>query len=227
MTTSILLVEDDPLLGRGIMVNLTTEGYKVSWAENMAKAREQQQSKKFSLIILDRNLPDGNGLDLLKEFRAQGVTTPIVFLTALTDENSVVEGLLAGANDYVRKPFSTKEFLARVQVVLKTTFKTSTSDQGPSFDDLKIDLNQRRIFWREIEVSVNRREFDILLYLVERAEAVVTRQQLVDSIDKEGEIFDRTVDSHVSHVRARLKAVGVSSVKISSVYGVGYRLEKI
>jgi DNA-binding response OmpR family regulator len=213
--SEILLVEDDPVLGRGLVVNLEAEGYQVHWCQDLKTAA--------SLIILDLNLPDGNGLSLLKSARAEGVKTPVIILTAQTDEDSVVEGLQSGANDYVRKPFGNKELLARVKTVMR--------DPAPStpqirYGDLVVLPEKRKVLYGEKDVDLNRREFDILSYFIAHAEAVVTREALLQMLDKDREIYDRTIDSHVSHVRSRLKQSGGVSVHISSVYGVGYRLEK-
>src|SRR5262245_43414662 len=104
MTTTILLVEDDPVLGRGLNVNLELEGYKVQWVKDLRSAL-QAKSDQFDLALLDLGLPDGSGLTFLRELRTLDPRRPVVILTAKTDEESVVEGLQAGANDYVRKPF--------------------------------------------------------------------------------------------------------------------------
>jgi two-component system OmpR family response regulator len=220
---SILLVEDDPALGRGLVVRLELEAYKVTWARSLHAAREENEKAKYDMIILDRGLPDGNGLDFCLELRKNGLRTPILMLTAQTDEDSVVDGLSAGANDYIRKPFGHKELLARIKTALgESTLRESQLKYG----DLTLLLQQRKVMMGEIEVDLNRREFDVLSYFIERAEAVVTRDALLQSLDKGTEIFDRTFDSHVSHIRSKLKQSGVNSVQISSVYGLGYRLEK-
>lgn len=143
-------------------------------------------------------------------------------LTAKTDEDSVVEGLTSGANDYVRKPFGQKEILARIAMMLKAPKR----DPQFEFAELKVMKELRKIVYRGQNVELNRREFDILSFFIERAETVVTREALLGILDKDGEISDRTIDSHVSHLRSRLRHAQVDGVQISSVYGVGYRLER-
>jgi DNA-binding response OmpR family regulator len=135
----------------------------------------------------------------------------------------VVEGLQAGANDYIRKPFGKLELLARIQTALK-----GPAEQTPQMQcgELLIRLDQRRVMFGDQEIEMKRREFDVLSYFVQHFDAVVTRETLITALNKESEIFDRTIDAHVSHVRARLKKAGVTSLQISSIYGVGYRLEK-
>lgn len=214
------MVEDDPVLGRGLSVNLDLEGFKVNWVRDLKSAF---QAAKPDLVLLDLGLPDGNGLKFLRSLRQSDPQVPVVILTARTDENSVVEGLQAGANDYVRKPFGHRELFARIKTALRVP-----QAQGPCtrYADLRVQFSERKVYYGANQIDLNRREFDILSYFVQRAETVVSRESLIGSIDKNGEIFDRTIDSHVSHLRSRLRLAGVTSVRIASVYGVGYRLEK-
>jgi two-component system OmpR family response regulator len=221
----ILIIEDDPVLGRGLSVTLELEGYRVAWVRDLKSAGEARASSKtpFDLVLLDLGLPDGSGFQFLKKLRATDTRTPVVILTAKTDEDSVVEGLQAGANDYVRKPFGNKELLARLKTALREPQRAGAQVR---FGDLVVLPEQRKAMFGDKEIELHRREFDLLHYFVKHADAVVTREALLESLDKDGEIFDRTIDSHVSHVRARLRQAGVDSILISSVYGVGYRLEK-
>ena len=147
----------------------------------------------------------------------------MVILTAKIDEASVVEGLQAGANDYVRKPFGNQELLARISSLLRMN---QAKGKELHFGELSISLESRKVLFGEQEVELHRREFDILVYFIRHAETVVTRQALLDLLDKDGEIFDRTIDSHISHIRSRFKQLQIQTIQISSVYGVGYRLEK-
>lgn len=220
---NILLVEDDPGLSRGIQVNLELEGYKVSLATTLASANKISSTSTFNLIILDLNLPDGSGFDFLSQIRSSGNKTPVIILTAQTHEDAVVEGLQRGANDYMRKPFGNKELLARIKAVLKQPI---LKEEQVRYADVVLLIDQRLIRYKEKNIEINRREFDILKYLLQRADKVVTRESLIQDMDKDSEIYDRTIDSHISHLRTKLKQNQVSSIKISSVYGVGYRLEK-
>lgn len=219
----ILLVEDDPILGKGLKLNLELEGFAVEWRENLRAALALYRDAKPDLVVLDLGLPDGSGLELCRTIRGEESTLPVLILTAKTDEDSVVEGLNAGANDYVKKPFSQKELLARIQSLLR---RKKTTEQVAQYGKLTMNVDQRKVRYSDREIAVNRREFDILLHFVRNAEAVVTRESLLSRLDRDGEIFDRTIDSHVSHVRSRLRKAGVTEIQINSVYGVGYRLEK-
>ncbi len=221
----LLLVEDDPVLGRGLSINLELSGYKVHWAKSLAEGAETYKNKTLNLIILDLNLPDGNGISFLKTIREANAKLPVIILTAKTDEDAVVEGLQAGANDYVRKPFGQKELLARIQTTLREQPENKNSQIR--YGELLLLPEQRKIMAGEVEVDLHRREYDILSYFIQNAETVVSRQSLLNFLDKDGEIFDRTIDSHVSHVRARLRQAQVKGIQISSVYGIGYRLEKV
>jgi len=221
--STILLVEDDPILGRGLAINLEAEGYKVNWVSGLLAAFEANQKSKLDLIIIDLGLPDGSGLDLIKDIRDKGSRIPVIILTAKTDEDTVVEGLQCGANDYVRKPFGNKELLARIKTVLR---EPQRREHQARYSDLLVLIDKRRIMYGEDELELDPREFDILNYFIQHAESVITREALIAAINRDGEIFDRTIDSHVSHVRRRLRESGVKTVQISSVYGVGYRMEK-
>jgi two-component system OmpR family response regulator len=219
----VLLVEDDPVLGRALQISLHVEGYQVTWVQDLKTAFTATEKAKHSLVILDLGLPDGSGISLLKKLREQGSAVPVIILTAKTDEDSVVEGLQTGANDYIRKPFSKKELSARIKTALR---EIQTRDRQIRFGDLSLFPDQRRILHNDTEVELKRREYDILGYFIQHAEAVVSREELIGSFGEDSEIYDRTVDSHVSHVRARLKKAGVTGIQISSIYGLGYRLEK-
>ncbi|MGZ3713627.1 MAG: response regulator transcription factor [Bdellovibrionota bacterium] len=222
--TKILLVEDDPGIGKGLKVTLELEGYGVIWAETLAAAKAATAKEgAFDLVILDLNLPDGSGLTFARSCRSEFPAMPVLMLTASSDEESVVAGFEAGAIDYVRKPFSNKELKARIQVVLKD--KSKTNSRTLQYGTLTVLQDKRLVKVNDASLELNRREFDILCYLVTNAETVVTRESLLRLLDKEGEIFDRTIDSHVSHLRSRLRKAGLSGVQISTVYGVGYRLE--
>lgn len=226
--SQILLVEDDPVLSRGVSVSLGLEGYQVVCARDLRSAFESFGASEPDLVILDLGLPDGDGLQFVSAVKASGSQVPVLILTARTDEDSVVEGLGTGATDYVRKPFGNRELVARIKSALR---QPKLVDDELRYGDLLIlGLRRKAMLGRRLdgakELVLNRREFDILQYLVRNAEKVVTRDQLLSALDKTGEMFDRTVDSHVSHLRSKLRKAGAAGIQISSVYGLGYRLEK-
>ncbi|MBV2168555.1 MAG: response regulator transcription factor [Bdellovibrio sp.] len=222
--SSIFLLEDDPVIGKAIQLQLELESYKVEWAQSLADARKKVSAGSSSdLYILDVNLPDGDGYEFCQWLRQQELKNPIIFLTARTDEESVVRGFEEGANDYIRKPFSQKEMIARI--------KNQLSEKKPTLDlirfaGLVLIKNQQVLKNGDSLISLNRREFEILTAFFERPETIVTREQLIDRLASGEEIYDRTVDSHISHLRSKLQKNGVKGIKINSVYGQGYRLEK-
>jgi two-component system, OmpR family, response regulator len=219
----ILLVEDDPGIGSGLKKSLEFEGYEVVWARDLRTAKRENEEHEFQLVLLDLGLPDGSGISFCTQIRETGSRLPIIILTAQTHEESVVAGLQAGANDYVRKPFGNRELLARIENVLR---EPKTREDQLRFVDLLVLRTQRKVMFNSSEIELTRREYDILVYLTENAEGVVTRERLMNHVDQDGQISDRTLDSHLSHVRSKLKKAGMESIKISPVYGIGYRLEK-
>ncbi|MBC7386278.1 MAG: response regulator [Cryobacterium sp.] len=137
---SVLLVEDDPVLGRGLTLSLEFEGYRVFLATHLSDAHTFFLRESCRLVLLDRNLPDGNGIEFLKSIRAAGSSVHVIILTAQTDEDSVVEGLSNGANDYMRKPLGNRELLARMKAVVRETNSGAASTRYgdlSAFDDLR------------------------------------------------------------------------------------------
>jgi two-component system, OmpR family, response regulator len=218
----ILLVEDDPMLGSNLKLNLELEGFKVDWAHNLAEAFATNGEKPFQLALLDLGLPDGSGLNFCRQVREQGSRLPIIILTAQSDEDSVVDGLSAGADDYVKKPFSNRELVARIRTALRAP---QVREEQTRVGNLTVLMEQRRVYVGSEEVTLNRREFDVLKILVSRPGVVVTREMIINQLGESAEqIFDRTVDSHISHLRAKLKKVKECNIRIKSEYGVGYRI---
>lgn len=219
----ILLLEDDPALGKGLKMGLELEGYQVEWAPDLSTAARLESSQNIDLFILDWNLPDGTGVDFCTKIRTKNASVPILFLTARVSEESAIKAFASGANDFIRKPFGQGELFARVKSALR---ETALREEQLKFGDLLILIESRKAYFDKREINLKRREFDILSYLVKRSGAVVSRDELINAIGRDGEIFDRTIDSHVSHLRARLKDARADGLQVLSVYGVGYRLEK-
>jgi DNA-binding response OmpR family regulator len=221
--TRILLIEDDPVLGRGLSVHLESEGYTVDWVESISASEGHMADRLYELIILDLGLPDGNGLQFLKLVRTRPAPPPVLILTAQIDEEVVVEALQSGASDYVRKPFSSRELFARIKNILR-----EPQDYGRQirFGGISVMLDRRSIEFNDVRLDFNRREFDILVYLIQNAEKVVTRESLIQHLNNAEDIVDRTIDSYVYRIRNRLRSAGVLGMTISSNYGMGYRLHK-
>lgn len=222
MDHSILLLEDDPLLGEGLVLQLQLASYTVRWCKSVREGIEAfDKEGPFDLALLDVSLPDGSGFDLCERIRAKTADMPVLFLTARTDEDSVVKGFETGANDYVRKPFGNRELVARLKNLIPSQ---KAALEGWKFAGAVLLKGQRKLVMDGVSMTLNRREYEILSCLFQNPERIVSRERLVTEIDKDGEIFDRTIDSHVSHIRSKLKKAGLQKIRIESVYGEGYRL---
>jgi DNA-binding response OmpR family regulator len=219
---SIWLVEDDHGIGSALQRTLVAEGYATEWATSVAEARALVGTP--DLVILDLNLPDGDGRVLCEELVARHPGLRVLMLTARSDEMDVVLGLDAGATDYVPKPFRLAELLARVRAQLR--MGTSERDLPLQVGDLSIDLAARRVHVGEVEVHLRPREFDLLARLAVDAGAVVRREVLMSDVwDSHWFGGTKTLDVHVAALRRQLDGPGAPS-RISTVRGIGYRLDR-
>lgn len=218
----VLLVEDDPILGKSIKNTLELETFNVKWSQSVEGVKPLLVNNEFQCMLLDIGLPDGNGINLCKSLRSEYGKVPIIFLTAQTDEETLLSAFDAGANDFLRKPFSQRELLARIKAHTKEFNGTISTSH---YRDLKIDMDKREVMFQNKPLDFNNTEIQILYFLSTNAEKIVTRDRLMEFLGKEGEIFDRTIDSHISHIRKQLKVSNVTQLQIKSVYGVGYKLE--
>ena len=219
--SKILLIEDDPVLGRSLLIKLELEGYQVNWSTTLGEA-QKKLAENFDLLLVDVSLPDGNGIEFLRKSKEQLKNTPVFVLTARTDEDTAVESLSIGATDFIRKPFGQRELLTRIK---KSLDEPLNYEPQIRLADVTILSGQRRILHKEAELDLNRREYDIFLFLAQNLDRVVTREALITMMGS-SEIVDRTVDSHISHIRTKMKDKQIETVRIASVYGVGYRMEK-
>jgi len=219
----LLLVEDDPVISRTLAISLPLRGLQLETSGTLAEAKQKLAKSSFDLVILDVDLPDGLGFDLCQELRLTQPHLPILMLTARTDEESAVEGITVGADDYIRKPFGLEELVARIRRRLQ---RDINQDHIITYGNLKVNLQTRIIMVKDKQLSLSKKEFDILVILVKKSGQDVAREQLMAAIDEEGKIYDRTLDSHVSHLRQRFKETE-ANLQIVSVYGVGYRLETL
>lgn len=218
----ILIIEDDPQITKILKLNLKLSGFDIENAMTFKDAWTKITNDHFDLLLMDIGLPDGSGLDLCQKVRESGNDVPIVFLSALTDEATVVKGIKNGADDYLRKPFGLEELKARVNKFVK---KIMPHMQTIKFGDLTIDPTRRVVTLMGEIISLGRKELDILTMLARKAGDIVTRENILSSLYENADLYDRTVDSHMSHLRKKLREVSGQSLQISSVYGLGYRLE--
>ena len=218
----ILLVEDDPLIGQTLSMSLPYRGFSTVLAGSVKQAIDAIGGHSFDLVLLDLQLPDGTGFDLVRILRARHPLLPILMITARTDEASAVRSLSLGADDHIRKPFGLDELTARMDRLLE---RKATRDNLLFFRELVIDLAENRAFIEGQELSLGRKEFGILSLLARKGGEVVTREEILSLFPDSLETFDRTVDSHLSHLRKKIRVLAGDRLRIHPVYGVGYRLE--
>jgi two-component system catabolic regulation response regulator CreB len=221
----ILIVEDEPGIADTLHYALRTEGFEPAWCASAEAALTAIGSRTPALVILDVGLPDMSGFELFKRLRER-IDVPVVFLTARGDEIDRVVGLELGADDYVPKPFSPRELVARVRSVLRRSGRpAAASTDSTARPVFEVDDGRRQIRFYGRPLELSRYEFGLLRALVRRPGHVYTRDALlelvwVDSSDS----LDRTVDAHVKTVRAKLKAVAPTLEPIRTHRGVGYAL---
>lgn len=232
MTHQILIVEDEPSIAELIAINLTHAGYQVERAMQADIASSMMKERLPSLIILDWMLPGKSGVQFARELRSNERTRglPILMLTAKSEEADKVLGLDSGADDYVTKPFSPKELIARVKALLRR--QTPIEDTGPlSVGPLKLDPSAHRVFaiWPNIDpqpISLGPTEYRLLQYFMANSERVHSRTNLLDNVwGNEVYIEERTVDVHIKRLRAALAPFDCDRF-IETVRGSGYRITK-
>lgn len=224
----ILVVEDEPAIAESVSYALRKAGFSAITATDLQSATPK--APHATLVLLDLMLPDGNGLELLAQMRARGQTTPIIVLSSRDSEEDRVGALEAGADDYVTKPFSPREIVARVRAVLRRfgleETRLSNSPDGKS-PQLSIDKSTRRVFLGEHELDLTRVEFDLLAELATQPGHVFARSDLINRVWGTGfAITDRTIDSHVKSLRRKMLLADVNDPPIETVRGVGYRLRQ-
>ena len=219
---AILIVEDEPGIADTLQYALRTDGFEPLWVATGEAALARQREAPAALVILDVGLPDLNGFEVFKRLRAFS-EVPVVFLTARTDEIDRVVGLELGADDYVAKPFSPRELVARVRTILRRAAKAGSTP--PTVLPFLVDEGKRQIRFYGQPLELSRYEYGLLKTLVERPGHVYSRDVLLDKVwDTSSESLDRTVDAHVKTLRAKLKAVAPGLEPIRTHRGSGYAL---
>jgi two-component system phosphate regulon response regulator PhoB len=219
----VLIVEDEPAIAELVSVNLRHNGFQPVWAEDGTAAQRELDAVLPDVILLDWMLPGQSGLALARKWRGDGRTRsiPILMLTARGDEPDKVAGLDAGADDYITKPFSTQELLARIRAVLRRRAPEHAGDTI-SVGELVLDAAAHRLTWRGRALKIGPTEFKLLHYLMRHPERVYSRSQLLDKVWGDHVfIEERTVDVHVKRLR---EALGGAGAMIETVRGAGYRL---
>ncbi len=217
----ILVVEDERKIAGFLQRGLEGEGHRVQVATDLAGARALLSAASFELLLVDRMLPDGDGLTLIRALRQRGVGVPAICLTARDRVEERVEGLEGGADDYLVKPFSFEELLARILAVTRR----GRGEEALTVGDLQIDVPARRVSRAGQEIRLTTREFDLLRYLAERRGRVLSRTRLLEAVwDTTHDPGTNTVDVYVSYLRAKIDK-GFERPLLHTVRGAGYVLE--
>lgn len=219
----VLIVEDEPGIADTLQYALRTDGFEPHWVASGAAALQRQREAPADLVILDVGLPDLNGFEVFRRLR-EGSDVPVVFLTARADEIDRVVGLELGADDYIAKPFSPRELVARLRVILRRSARAPVPPVQPVVP-FQVDEGRRQIRFYGRALELSRYEYGLLKTLVERPGHVFSRDVLLDKVwDERSESLDRTVDAHVKTLRAKLKAVAPQLETIRTHRGSGYAL---
>jgi DNA-binding response OmpR family regulator len=226
----ILVVEDDREIADLVALHLSDAGWEVAWAADGAAAmRALREGAGPDLLVLDRMLPDGDGLEICRRLRAEGSGVPVLMLTARADEVDRVVGLEVGADDYLTKPFSVPELVARVRALFRRAdgFGIAPGEAGEqpvAAAGLHIDPAKRTVRAAGRDIELTAREFDLLLYLARHPGRVFTRSQLLDAVwgyTHQG--YEHTVNSHINRLRAKLEPDSANPRYVITVWGVGYK----
>lgn len=221
-TQRIVVVEDEPAIAESVAYALRRDGFTVEIAATALAA--DAAVNQVELVVLDLMLPDNSGFELIARWRKRGLVTPIIVLSSRDEEADRIAALESGADDYVTKPFSPREIVARVRAVLRRAQPQKKPDVRAPLS-LRVDTVSRRAYVEERELELTRVEFDLLACLTEIPERVFTREQLIDSVWGAGfAITDRTVDSHIKALRRKLAEAGGDPGLIETVRGVGFRI---
>jgi DNA-binding response OmpR family regulator len=220
----ILVIEDDPAILRGLSDSLRRESYEVLTAADGESAQRLIEEKNPDLIILDLMLPKLSGYEICRKMRSEGNITPILMLTARGEEGDRVLGLDLGADDYVSKPFSLRELLARIRALLRRSQPARALLDELQVGDVRVDFRSYEARKGDLPLEMTRREFQLLRALASRPGEVITRSELLDQVwGLEAYPTTRTVDNHVAGLRAKLEQDPAEPTHLITVRGVGYK----
>jgi len=223
----VLIIEDEPEMVRGLRHNLEFEGYQVCVARDGEAGINETFHCKPDIILLDVMLPKLSGLDVCRHLRAKDMTTPIIMLTARGQETDKVVGLEVGADDYVTKPFSIRELLARVRAHLRRASNGVRILETYKFGDVELDFRKYRAVRAGRPIDLSPREFEILKFLILHENEIVTRDQLLDEVwGLENYPITRTVDNHIAKLRQKIEVSPAAPEHIITVHRIGYRFAR-
>lgn len=223
----LLVIEDDPEMSQGLSLFLESQGFDVTLVEDGDEGLEKAVAiPGYDLIVLDARLPGRDGFDVLREARSQGVATPVLMLTGLGGEDDKIRGFELGADDYLTKPFTTEELLARVQAILRRA-QEEPEEVGGRFHvgGLLVDLDAKTVMRDGEHVALTDLEFRLLRYLLRHRGRTATREQILRDVwGLPSDVETRTIDRHVNALRKVMDGDDEDAWPIKSVYGIGYKL---
>lgn len=221
MKEFIVLVEDELDILELVEYSLKKDGYDVEGFLDTSRVEELLKTEHVDLLIMDRNLPQVEGVEFVKNLRKKGFQTPVIFLTAKTEDKHKIEGLEAGADDYIVKPFNVSELLLRVKALIR---RTSNKKETLQHKDIIMMLDSQQVFIGDKEVSLTKLEFNLLSELIKNKNIVLSRDTLLSSVWRDEEVYqDRTVDVAVKRLKEKIDSDKTKNY-INSVRGVGYKL---
>ncbi|MGH7467597.1 MAG: response regulator transcription factor [Longimicrobiales bacterium] len=220
----ILLIEDDAAVAETVRRSLANEGHAADLAPDGQTARSHAHSNAYDAILLDLNLPDASGFDLIGDLRRSHPTVPVVMLTGRSSKEDVVHGFEVGADDYITKPFDVRELLARLQAVIR---RAANPRERVSFEDIELDRLRREVRANTVRLRLTPKEFGVLEQLLLVEGEIATRRVLLEDVwGCEQDPGTNVVDVQITHLRTKLRQAG-SRVRIVNVRGTGFRLERI
>jgi DNA-binding response OmpR family regulator len=227
LNPKLLLAEDEPSLALVLSDRLEREGYSVVSVHDGISAVNNALRTPYDLIVLDVMMPGKNGFEVCRELRAQGSNVPILMLTARSEVRDRVTGLKTGADDYLAKPFDTSELLARIEALLRRAKGTSASTALYEFGQVQVNTRRREVSRNGEAVSLSAKEYQLLCYLLERPNAVVSRDELLEQVwGYRAATNTRTVDVHLGQLRSKLEEDPKQPRHLLTVHGSGYRFVK-
>jgi DNA-binding response OmpR family regulator len=223
----ILIVEDDVKVSQLLRVYLERDGFETKTAVNGRVAVSDAESFKPDLIVLDLNLPEIDGLEVCRKIRSRS-RTPIIMLTARDEDTDKIVGLELGADDYITKPFSPREVVARVRAVLRRVVEPLEPTEQVNTRDISIDLSRHEVTYKGVPLSLTPTEFKILTVLAQNPGRVYTRLQLLDlAYGQTWEGYERNIDTHVKNIRQKMSSAATDTgSSLITVHGVGYKYEE-
>ena len=223
----ILIVEDDKAILRGLADSLKAEHFEIETSSDGEEGLGFAKRRKYDLILLDVMLPGINGFDICRQLRSEKVKTPILMLTGKGEEIDKVMGLELGADDYVTKPFSIKELLARIKALLRRHADIHTSMDEASFGDVYVDFKKQEAASGKKKIDLTAKEFQLLKYFVEREGEVISRDQLLDSVWGYDSLpTTRTVDNYILSLRKKIEKNPAKPTHLLTIHTAGYKFQK-